>query len=80
MSVSSISQRFSRPWYLLKGRTYLNKSAPFSLASMIVCDFDASVCVCVCERARARACVQSPWRLHLSGSVGLPGNRSTMLC
>ena len=24
--------------------------------------------------------VHSPWRLHLSGTVGMSGNRSTMLC
>ena len=42
------------------------------------------VCVCVCVSVCVYVCVcvyfHSPWRLHLSGSVGLPGNRSMVLC
>ena len=46
----------------------------------------ACVCVCVCVCGCVGVCVcvfvevHSPWRLHLSGSVGMPRNRSTMLC
>ena len=43
--------------------------------------FSCRVCVCVC--VCACVCVfyvHWPWRLHLSGSVWTPGNRSTMLC
>ena len=39
------------------------------------------LCVCMC--ACVSVCVfhvHSPWRLHLSGTVGMSGNRSTMLC
>ena len=47
-------------------------------------------CVCVCVCGWVGGCVwvcvcvfvevHSPWRLHLSGSVGMPRNRSAMLC
>ena len=38
------------------------------------------VCVCVCVCTHVCLYIHSPWRLHMSGSVGMPGNRSTMLC
>ena len=41
------------------------------------------VCVCVCVYVCGFVCVfLGPFavKLHLSGSVGIPGNRSTMLC
>ena len=42
----------------------------------------ACVCVCVCVCVCTHVClyIHSPWRLHMSGSVGMPGSRSTMLC
>ena len=40
------------------------------------------VCVCVCMYVcmHTHIYVHSPWRLHLSRTVGMSGNRSTMLC
>ena len=43
------------------------------------------LCVCVCVWVCVCVCVcvfhvHSPWRLHLSGTVGMSGNRSTILC
>ena len=67
-------------------------SCPFLIT---ICHFDQNhtkkkntvfvcVCVCVCVWVCGCVCVfvevHSPWRLHLSGSVGMPRNRSTMLC
>ena len=51
----------------------------FELSCVCVC---VCVCVyvCVCVCVSVCAYVHSPWRLHLSGSVGMSGNRSTMLC
>ena len=37
-------------------------------------------CVCVCLCVCVCVYVHPPWRLYLSESVGIPGNRLTMLC
>ena len=37
-------------------------------------------CVCACVRVCVCVYVNSSCRLDLSGSVGMAGNRSTMLC
>ena len=56
-------------------QNHTKKKTPFLCVcgSLSVC---VSVCVCVCVFME----VHSPWRLHLSGSVGMPRNRSTLLC
>ena len=46
------------------------------ILNIIVCEiffFSLRLCVGLCVY------VHPPWRLHLSGSAGIPGNRSTML-
>ena len=43
--------------------------------SVSIVNFKHAIADWVCECAY----VHSPRRLHLSGSVGIPGNRSTML-
>ena len=48
----------------------------FFWGHIFYCKVRARACVCVCVCAY----VHSPWKLHLSGSVGLAGNRSAMLC
>ena len=38
------------------------------------------VCLMPCNAFACVFQVDSPWRLHLSGTIGMSGNRSTMLC
>ena len=38
------------------------------------------VCMCVCVHVCVCVYVHSSWRLYLSESVGIPGNKLTMLC
>ena len=50
------------------------------VCGVCVCVWCVCVCVCVCVCTHVCLYIHSPRRLHMSGSVGMPGNRSTMLC
>ena len=58
------------------------KTKRFARESRLLISFRTSSCgqVPIFSRLKIRVYVHPPWRLHLSESGGIPGNRSTMLC
>ena len=67
-------QMFKTVWQLSKLRPFTWALRSVHNSNELGHNVCVRVCVCVCVY------VHSPWRFHLSGSVGMPGNRSTMLC
>ena len=70
-------KRFQAKYWNLEAVTYF-----YSILCVFLCPFYLlCVCVCVFTSILSSVCVyvHSPWRLHLSGTVGMSESRSRML-